>query len=148
MFTDAVGKKQLSYFCRPFFSSFLLPLYCSNRETDLQLQAVLLDISPKIPPNKYYTLANKLGLTYHSAESVLITKCNNYEQAAASLLINWTTQNGSGSAQRAKLKQIFESTELGGLSSTFETEQPLSTVKVQGINKNKFSLLYTGVAQK
>ena len=37
--------------------------------------------------------------------------------------MTWTTENGTGPVQRVELKQIFESTGLGALVSTFETEQ-------------------------
>ena len=108
---------------------------------NLQLEATLLDISRKIPPDRYHDLANKLGFTFNNAESVLTTKCNNYGRAAASLLMTWTTENGTGTAQTAILKQIFESTELGGLVSTFNAEQPPSQMKTDRKLSTIFVLL-------
>ena len=130
----------VSNFCR--LPPFVFRCYCSNREANLRLEATLLDISRKIHPDKYHDLANKLGFTFNNAESVLTTKCNNYGRAAASLLMTWTTENGAGTAQTAILKQIFESTGLGGLVSTLNTEQPPSQMKT----KRKISTTTTNFA--
>ena len=92
-------------------------------DADRQFEATILDIARRVPHDKYHELANNLGFEYNYADSVLATKCKDYVQASATLLMEWKAKHGSGPLQKAELKRILESTEIGAVAAALDTEQ-------------------------